>query len=165
MRAVAAAVGLAGLAGACTHLPNLEAFNGAGAVIRVAQPPLGWGHDAQWVEVQPGGRLVLDYMERGRRVRIQREGCVYEYRMPKVWKWLKDLQAPDYYGQTTRVRLEADMTVSLLPWSNEAASPEAEALHRYGFPISPTAKTCPAPGAGAQAKTSAPWPAAASARL
>lgn len=148
MRRIASVVSLAALAWGCSDPPDLLAFNRTGAVIEVAQRVPGWSHEVRWVEVRPGERLFIQHLEPGRLVRVRRNGCVYAYRPPKLWTWAQDLDAQDYYGPTTYVRLEPDMTVSLLPWSVPSVSPDATALRRSGFPISPAAKTCPEPGAG-----------------
>jgi hypothetical protein len=149
MRRFAAVVSAAALAWGCSDPPDVLAVNRTGAVIEVAQRLPGWSNDVRWVKVGPGESLFVEHLEPGRLVRVRRDGCVYAYQPPKLWKWLKNLDAPDYYGPTTQVRLEPDMTVSLLPWTVSSVSPDAAALRRSGFPISPVSKTCPEAGAGA----------------
>lgn len=148
MRGFAAVISLAALAWGCSDPPDLLAVNRTGAVIEVAQWLPGWSNDVRWVEMRPGESLFVQHLEPGRLVRVRRDGCVYTYRPPKLWKWVQDPEAPDYYGPTTNVRLEPDMTVSLLPWSFPSVSPDVTALRRSGFPIFPAAKTCPKAGAG-----------------
>lgn len=149
MRRSAAVVSVAALAWGCSDPPDVFAINRTGAGIEVAQWVPGWSNNVRWVAVRPGDSLFVQHLEPGRLIRVRRDGCVYTYKPPKLWKWLKNLDAPDYYGPTTYVRLEPDMTVSLLPWSAPSAASDAPGLRRSGFPMSPVSKTCPEAGAGA----------------
>lgn len=155
-------------AAGCTTPPNIEIFNNTGDSLVVDVAVLhSWPRLPR--AVIPDGQseeYTLSVGVAPRRLRLMSGGCAYEYRVPRVWSWLQSPEAKSYYGYIAKVQVEADLSISLLPRAPRGIAQPEQLLRRDGFPIRPISKTCGgAPGGQALLNTSAPSPAAASARL
>jgi hypothetical protein len=161
---------LLALAG-CALAPRVLVFNQSGRDVIVKGEPPGFIYD---IRIRDGRRRIVlqGDVQRGTALKVGR--CLVRYQMPSaVLSDLFDHVSPGATFPQVALRIDPDLSVHLVrtPAWKAPLSPDAE-LDVQGFPVRPISNSCEtiprstdaAPQPSAE-NTSAPWPAAASARL